>query len=96
MITFLLVFILLILIAANVAMVFLIRSLLYKISVYEQWVTDCRTRVVEILDTMRAIDVKGTFATSLNDKGTFESDDQVGQVFKDLLELVEILNEYVK
>jgi len=32
------------------------------------------------------------FATVLNDKGAFESDDQVGQIFKELLEIIEKLN----
>jgi hypothetical protein len=45
---------------------------------------------------MHDIDKVGTFATSMNDKGTFESDDQVGQVFKDLIELVEKLNQRIQ
>jgi len=49
--------------------------------------------LVNTLEEMRAIDKEGTFATSLNDKGNFESDDQVGRIFKELLDLIEKLNE---
>jgi hypothetical protein len=41
---------------------------------------------------MRDIDKSVVFSSRLNEQGAFESDDQVGGVFKELLELVEKLN----
>lgn len=45
---------------------------------------------------MRKIDTRGTFATRVDDKGKFESDDEVGVVFKDLMELIEKLNKILE
>lgn len=64
-----------------------------KIDFYEKWILDFKTRISASLNLMRDIDKQGTFATSINDKGNFESDDQVGQVFK---EMIEIMNELEK
>jgi len=93
MITFLLITVLIISLGLNIAGFILIQTLLKKISTYEQWILDFKRDVLETLDIMREIDKQGTFATAVNDKGTFESDDQVGQVFKEILELIEKLNE---
>jgi len=70
----------------------LIKILRFKINVYEQWIVNFKKDVENTLDIMREIDNKGTFATSVNDKGVFESDDQVGQIFKELLNVMEELN----
>jgi hypothetical protein len=96
MTTFLLVTFLIISIGLNVAAFILIRNLLSKIDTYEKWILEFKQNVIDTLTVMRELDTKGTFATSLNDKGTFEADDQVGQIFKDLLELIEILNDRTK
>ena len=45
------------------------------------------------LEDMKAIDERGTFATSLNDKGKFESDDEVGVIFKEMQDIIEKLNQ---
>ena len=92
MITFLLVAFLLISLGFNVAAFILIRILLKKQAVYEQWILEFRESVQTTLATMRQIDKQGVFATSLNDKGVFEHDDHVGQIFKDLDALIEKLN----
>lgn len=44
---------------------------------------------------MRAIDTRGTFITTIagGEKGGFESDDELGIVFKEMLELIEKLNQ---
>jgi len=96
MLTFLLVTGLIISLGLNVATFILIRILLAKNGIYEQWVMELKTDVLNTLEEMRKIDTKGTFATSMNDKGTFESDDQVGQIFKELVEIVEKLNERIQ
>jgi hypothetical protein len=80
----------------NIAGYILIKTLLRKIAVYEQWIVDFKDDVAHTVESMRAIDKEGTFATSLNEKGNFESDDQVGQVFKELLHVVESLDQKVK
>ena len=85
-------------IGLNLTMFILIKNLLKKIDVYEEWVLDFKTDLVDTLQQMREIDKQGTFATSLSDpeKGIFESDDQVGIIFKDLTSLVEKLNQRIQ
>lgn len=92
-ITFLLIAGLIIFLGITVATFIIIKRLLIKIDTYEKWILELKTDLVNTLESMRAIDKQGTFATSLNDKGLFESDDQVGQIFKEILELIEKLNE---
>ena len=93
MITFLLITGLVTSVGVIIAAFILIKRLLAKIRVYEEWILDFKTDVIDTLEQMRAIDKQGTFATSLNDKGVFESDDQVGGIFKELTTLIEKLNE---
>ena len=95
MITFLLIAVLIISLGLNVATFVLIPILLKKISTYESWILDFKTDVVDTLALMRKIDDASTFKSSFEttDKGVFESDDQVGQVFKELLDLIEKLNQ---
>ena len=85
-------------IGLNLTMFILIKNLLKKIDVYEEWVLDFKTDLVDTLQQMREIDKQGTFATSLSDpeKGIFEYDDQVGIIFKDLTSLVEKLNQRIQ
>ena len=92
MITFLLIFFLVLSLGLNVAAYLIIRNLLRKNSTYEAWILEFKQDVTDTLAIMRAIDKQAVFATVLNDKGAFESDDQVGQIFKELLEIIEKLN----
>ena len=71
----------------------IIKRLLAKIDTYEEWILDFKTDVIQTLERMRDIDKSVVFSSRLNEKGAFESDDQVGGVFKDLLALVEKLNQ---
>ena len=98
MITFFLIIGLVISIGLNLAMFILIKNLLKKIDVYEEWVLNFKTDLIDTLQQMRELDKQGTFATSLPDpeKGIFESDDQVGIIFKDLTSLVEKLNQRIQ
>lgn len=93
MITFLLILGLVIALGFNVAAYILVRNLLKKIAIYESWILEFKQDVNDTLSLMRAIDKQGVFATSVNEKGVFESDDQVGQIFKELTDLIEKLNE---
>jgi len=93
MLTFLLITGLVISLGLNVAAFILVRNLLKKISVYEKWIVEFKQEVIDSLALMRAIDQQGVFSTSVNEQGVFESDDQVGQVFKELTEVIEKLNE---
>jgi hypothetical protein len=96
MITFLLIVGLIISLGINISTFKLIQILLRKISIYEQWIVTTKGRAEEILASMRNIDKQGIRATSVNDKGLFESDDQVGHVFKDLEDLIKELNEKIE
>lgn len=96
MITFLITVGLIISLGLNAATFILIRILLKKIGIYEQWIVDFKDRVAMVLASMRNIDKQGILATSVNDKGLFESDDQVGHIFKDLEDLVRELNERIE
>lgn len=96
MITFFLILGLVISVGLNIAAFILVKRLLAKIEIYEEWILDFKTDVIDTLEQMRAIDKQGTFATSLNDKGQFEADDQVGAIFKELLDLIEKLNQRIQ
>lgn len=86
---------LILLIGSIIAMCIIVKKLLSKIEIYEKWIIEFRTDLILTLNKMREIDRQGTFATSMNNEGTFESDDQVGQIFKEILLLIEKLNDKV-
>lgn len=96
MITFFLIIGLVISIGFNIAMLILVKKLLKKVEIYEEWILDFKTDVIDALTQMREIDKQGTFATSLNDKGVFESDDQIGGIFKELMDVIEKLNQRIQ
>lgn len=79
-----------------ISSVILNKILITKNTIYEEWIREFKQSATNTLNTMREIDKVGTFATSVNDKGTFESDDQVGQIFREMSDLVEKLNEKVQ
>lgn len=93
MITFLLILGLIISLGLNIAAYILINNLLKKISIYEKWILEFKQDVIDTLALMRVIDKQGVFATSVSDKGVFESDDHIGQLFKEMTDLIEKLNE---
>ena len=93
MITFLLIASLIISLGLNIAAYKLIQILLKKQAIYEEWIVESKQIAVDTLAAMRLIDKQGVFATSVNEKGIFESDDQVGEIFKEIERLIEKLNE---
>lgn len=98
MITFLLIIGLIISLGLNILAFILAQRLLQKISTYEQWVIEFKENVASTLEQMKKLDEDATFKSSFEStgKGVFESDDQVGQVFKDLLDLVKELDEKIQ
>ena len=96
MITFILITGLIISFIINIILFVLIKRLIKKIDIYEEWILDFQTDVISTLEQMREIDRQGTFATSMNEKAIFESDDQVGNIFKELLALVEKLEQRIQ
>ena len=95
MITIILITVLLISLGLNIAAYILIKTLLKKINTYEEWILDFKSDVIDTLEKMRAIDQQSTFKSSFisSDKGAFESDDQVGVVFQDIVDLIDKLNQ---
>jgi hypothetical protein len=68
---------------------FLVKALQVQINkqkVYENWIIDAQNLVNKTYQTMRDID----------NKGYFQSEDEVGLVFKELVEAIEYLNEVTK
>lgn len=96
MLTFFLIVSLIISLGLNITLYILANRLLNKLSTYEKWILDFKEDLTETLTLMREIDKQGVFATSMVSEGVFESDDQVGQIFKDLVDLVEKLNERIQ
>lgn len=84
---------LVILLTAFVASCIIIQRLLKKIDLYEEWILDFKTDLIATVERMREIDKSVVFSNKVNEEGAFESDDQVGGVFKELLALVEKLNQ---
>lgn len=96
MIIFLLTVGLIISLGLNISTFILVRILLKKIGIYENYIKEFKSNLVNTVNEMRKIDTRGTFATRVDDKGKFESDDEVGVVFKDLMELIEKLNKILE
>jgi hypothetical protein len=93
MTSFLLISGLIISLGLNILALLLIRVFLKRISIYETWILEFKQSVIDTLVLMREIDKQGIFSTSVNEKGIFESDDQVGQIFKELTKLIEELHD---
>ena len=93
MMTFLLITGIVISLVLNVLIIVIVGIQANKVQTYEEWILDFKQDVENTLANMQGIDDKGTFATRLNDKGTFETDDEVGIIFKEMKDLIEKLNQ---
>ena len=87
----------------NISLGRLAKIHLKKISFYEKeilksdnFILSMKERVEKSLSTMRDIDKQGVFSSRVLDKGVFESDDMIGQIFKDLIQVVEDLNRNIE
>ena len=97
MITILLVTLLIISLVFNILFVVLCRTILFKIGVYESWILNIKTSVIDTIEKMREIDREGIFSSGIDPKsGLFESNDPTSAIFKQLLSLVEELETIVK
>jgi hypothetical protein len=98
MITLLLALSLVISLGLLVTAYIIIKRLLAKIDTYEGWIKiyeerilNAQTRIGNTLEKMREIDKSVVFSSRVNDRGAFESDDQLGGSFKELESIVEEL-----
>ena len=94
--TFLLITALIISLILNVLTIIIIGVQANKVHTYEEWVLEFQQAVGKTLEEMREIDKRGSLATAVDDKGVFESDDEVGVIFKDLEEIIERLNHRIQ
>lgn len=62
-----------------------IRNAMLKVYSYDRFFAETQTRIIAIINTMKAIDVRGSF----------ESDDEVGGIFKQMYMLVESLDVFL-
>jgi hypothetical protein len=91
-----LVIILVISLILNVVTMLLIGIQSNKARAYEDWIIGFQSDVTQALDKMREIDKRGTFATSMNEDGVFESDDEVGTIFKEMENIIEDLTHKIQ
>jgi hypothetical protein len=56
-----------------------------RITLYEKWIIEFRDRVHLTYNTMKSVDIRGSF----------EADDEVGDVFKAIYQMVNDLNDIV-
>ena len=96
MITFFLALSLVISLGFLIATYIIIKRLLAKLNAYVEWIIDFKEDVVRTLEQMREIDKSIVFSSTLNEQGLFESDEMVGGSFKELLALVEKLNQRIQ
>lgn len=74
-----------------------------KIAFYEKeilksdaFIVSMKEVVEKSLLTMRDIDKQGVFSSRVLDRGVFESDDMIGQIFKDLIQVIDDLNKNIE
>ena len=89
-------------IAANIAIGIALNNQFKRIKKYEllimeldAWTLTTKGHVEDSLNLMRAIDKQGVFSSSISEKGLFESDDLVGQIFKQLTGILDDLNKKI-
>ena len=80
----------------NIFLLILVKRLLSSIEIYKNWIIETRNNVSNSLTIMRDIDKQWVFSSRELDKGIFESDDMVGQIFKQLTEVLENLNQKIQ
>ena len=97
MITFFLIFLLTISVVIIVLLSIIIKNILRKNSIYEQYIINVKNNVESALIEMREIDKQGVFSTGINSEtGLFESNDPTSQIFKQLLYALEDLSAIIE
>ena len=69
----------------NVVAVVVIRKAMVKTESYDQFFAEIQTRITAVVNTMKAIDIRGSF----------QSDDEVGGIFQQMNALVESLDVFI-
>jgi hypothetical protein len=70
---------------ANCVAVLFVRNAMIKVESYDQFFAEIQTRITAAINTMKAIDIRGSF----------QSDDEVGGVFEQMYALVESLDVFL-
>lgn len=71
-------------------------NMIKKIEAYEDWLDYFRTEINEVQTRLTEVDKKGLFVSSVNEKGLFEKDDDVGFVFTEIQRIIHEFNEKIK
>lgn len=77
--------ILVISVTANIVSGIFIRNAMIKVESYDVFFAEMQSRIVGIINTMKAIDIRGSF----------QSDDEVGSTFQQMNALVESLDVFL-
>ena len=72
--------------AANIALTIMVKKGLHREEIYTDWILKFRSRVEEIYKELKEID----------EKHIFESDDEVGVVFSEIVKIMEEFDVEVK
>ncbi len=67
-----------------------------KIEVYEDWVDHFRTEINNVHIRLGEVNKRGSFASSIDEKGIFENDDEIGFVFLEIVRIIGEFNEKIK
>lgn len=84
--TIFLLFLLLLSIITNVFLVVSLKKAFNQIDILEDWLVDFRFLIKNTYNKLKSID----------DKGIFEKDDEVGVLFTDLLEIIKLTNKRIQ
>jgi len=84
--TIFLLFLLLLSIITNIFLVVSLKKSFNQIDILEDWLVDFRFLIKNTYNKLKSID----------DKGIFEKDDEVGVLFTDLLEIIKLTNKRIQ
>ncbi len=69
----------------NIIGIIFIRNAMVKVESYDKFFTEIQTTITGIINTMKAIDIRGSF----------QADDEVGGVFQQMYALVQSLDVFL-
>lgn len=71
-------------------------NMIKKIEVYEEWLSHFRAEIGEVHTRLTDVDKTGLFASTVDEKGLFEKDDDVGFVFSEILRIIKEFDDKIK
>jgi transcription elongation factor Elf1 len=71
-------------------------NMVKKIEVYEDWLDYFRTEIHDVHTRLDDVDKSGIFVSSVDEKGMFAKDDDVGFVFSEILRIIREFDEKIK